>query len=150
MHAKFMLFISGIAAIVLLANAPKLNKMDASVYCRGGPRHPTKVFDTRNTGFGLLDGRCLDVPASFVLAFSDLGIIFRSRLAVVGNFVSTGVTVAMMQYTLHNPGCTVAIDGFDSDYTQAAAVFLVYSWLSSVLCLMPAVEIVYSPLEVNF
>ena len=150
MHAYLMLLLSGVAAILLLANAPELDKLNASVYCRGGPRHPTKVFDTQNTGFGLLSGRCLDVQASFILVFAFLGLIFRSRITMVGNFVSTGATISMMQYTLHNPGCTTAIDGFDSDLTRAAAVLLVYTWLSTVLCLMPVVEEIYCELKTNF
>lgn len=150
MHAQLMLLLSLAGAIILLADAPTLDKLDASIYCRGGQSHPAKVFDTTNTGFGPLSGRSFDLPASLTLVFSVLALFFCNRVATVCSFISTGITLSMMQYTLQNPGCTTAIHGLSDITTQTAAVFLSYAWLAHVLCLMPIPDTVYCELKSNF
>lgn len=167
-HARWLLAVTCIACIVLLAEAPSIDKLEVSVLCRGGLRHPEKVFDTADNAFGPTQGRgfdyvvgitlCLAAVALITTSFAhekpsspwEWGVMTLSRFAAVATFVATGTTLATMLNTLKNPGCTTAINGFKDDSTRAAVALLAYAWIARILCLLPSSDNDYVVIKTSF
>ncbi len=141
---------------MLLALPLNVNKVDASVLCRGGAGNSDKVFDTVHTGYGPLSGRAFVVPISLTLVFAVIAgatiwIPGRvSRWATVACFITTGVYLAMVQHTLRNPGCTVAIHRLGDPSTRVATALLTYTWILRPLTLVPSTPSGYTePVKPN-
>lgn len=166
-HARFLLVVTCIACIVLLADAPTIDKLEVPLLCRGGPRHPEKVFDTADNAFGPTQGRGFDYVVGITLGMAAAalisasvacerpvslwqhGVMTFSRFCAAAAFVATGTTLAIMLNTLKNPGCTSAIDGFQADSTRAAVALIAYAWIARILCLLPSFDDDYVVLKVN-
>jgi hypothetical protein len=136
--------VSFVACVGILSDPPHVNKTDALVLCRGGAGNSQKVFDTVNTGYGPLSKYSFIIPISITLVFvvgamgATLLKRFRvARLCTVASFVTTGVYICMLQYTLRNPGCTVGIKNLGSTQVRLFTGLLVYTWIVRPLTLVP-------------